>query len=233
MVLIVHVRSCQWLTSCDTKKQYQKNTAWACNEPVCSACSHRCLEKHSFGYFLYCTILTLIKLSFRYCKVPVKMVSKCWVAARKWWVIELLGKIFWQESVRRVDSILGIIFSFSVICIASPCTQAQERDCCPQLQAALAAGRQDGLAASPLQVQQQPLSLGNCWGAQVTSTYAQHMWGCSHLIAAAILLSAWLCFQDGFLFLKCWCFLLQWSELSAPLESTVLTFWWHFKLTIK
>lgn len=116
----VHGRSCQWLTSCYTKKQYQKTPTWAGNEPGCSACSSRCLEKHSFGYFSYRTFLTSIKLSFRYCKVPVKTVSKCWAVARKWWVIKLLGKIFWQESVRRVDSILSIIFSYPVICIASP-----------------------------------------------------------------------------------------------------------------
>lgn len=72
----VHGRSCQWLTSCYTKEQYQKAPLWAGNEPDHSACSGHCSEKHNFGYFLYQTFLTLIKLSFRYCKVPVKMVSE-------------------------------------------------------------------------------------------------------------------------------------------------------------
>lgn len=144
----MHSRSCQWLTSCYTKKQYQKAPPWAGNEPSCSACPGHCSEKHDFGYFLYQTFLTLIKLSFRYCKVPVKMVSECWAVAWKWWVIKLLGKIFWQESVRRVDSILSIIFSSSVICIASP-VQAQEGSHCPQPPVGrLLAGR-TGLAVSP------------------------------------------------------------------------------------
>lgn len=130
------------------KKKYQKAPLWAGNEPGCSACSGHCSEKHNFGYFLHQTFLTLIKLSFRYCKVPVKMVSECWAVAWKWWVIKLLGKIFWQESVRRVDSILGIIFSSSVICITSP-VQTQEGSHCPQPQVGrLLAGRM-GLAVSP------------------------------------------------------------------------------------
>lgn len=113
-------------------KAIKKSPVWASNEPVCSACSCLCLEKHNFGYFLYYMVLTLIKSLFRYCKVSVEVASNCWVAAQKWWVIELLGKIFWQESLRRVDSILSIIFSFSVICILSPCAHAQEWHCCPQ-----------------------------------------------------------------------------------------------------
>lgn len=143
----MHGRS-QWLTSCYTKKQYQKVPLWAGNEPGCSACSGHCWEKRNFGCFLYQTFFTLIKLSCRYCKVPVKMVSECWAVAWKWWVIKLLGKIFWQESVRRVDSILGIIFSSSVICIASP-VQTQEGSHCPQPQVGWLLAARTGLAVPP------------------------------------------------------------------------------------
>lgn len=144
-------------------KKKNKKPVWASNEPVCSACSCLCLEKHNFGYFLYHTALMLIKLFFRYCKVSVEVVSKCWVAAQKWWVIELLGKIFWQESLRRVDSILSIIFSFSVTCILSPCAHAQERHCCPQPQVGWLHPHK-GTATDP--------SLGDCWGPGVTPTHA-------------------------------------------------------------
>lgn len=181
----VHGRSCQWLTSCYTKKQYQKTPTWAGNEPGCSACSSRCSEKWSFGYFSCWTSLTLIELSFRYCKVPVKMVSKCWVVAWKWWVIKLLGKIFWQESVRRVDSILGIIFSYSVICIASPARRHRRGVAVPSPKwGRLLAGRM-GLAMSspPGQVQQQPPSLVNLLGTlghrHAHSTHTTR--GCPHL----------------------------------------------------
>lgn len=199
----VHGRSCQWLTSCYTKKQYQKAPLWAGNEPGCSACSGHCSEKHSFGYFLYQTFLTSIKLSFRYCKVPVKMVSECWAVAWKWWVIKLLGKIFWQESVRRVDSILGIIFSSSVICIASP-VQALEGSHCPRPQVGqLLAGR-TGLAVPPRrQEQQQPQSLAHLLG---TPGHALHTQGCPRPNSSCPWALLALGVQGGFLFLERWCF---------------------------
>lgn len=191
----VHGRS-QWLTSCYTKKQYQKVPLWAGNEPGCSACSGHCSEKRSFGCFLYQTFLTLIKLSCRYCKVPVKMVSECWAVAWKWWVIKLLGKIFWQESVRRVDSILGIIFSSSVICIASP-VQTQEGSHCPQPQVGWLLAARTGLAVPPCWAAGSSDPWLTCWGLWVTL--------CTHravLTPAAPALGV----QGHFLFLECWCF---------------------------
>lgn len=198
----VHGRSCQWLTSCYTKKQYQKTPTWAGNEPGCSACSSRCSEKWSFGYFSCWTSLTLIELSFRYCKVPVKMVSKCWVVARKWWVIKLLGKIFWQESVRRVDSILGIIFSYSVICIASPARRHRRGVAVPSpKRGRLLAGRMGLAMSSPLgRCSNSHRPWLTCWGRRVTATHAQ----CTPcgavltLTAIAIVLSGWLCVWEWF-----------------------------------
>lgn len=212
----VHGRSCQWLTSCYTKKQYQKAPLWAGNEPGCSACSGHCSEKHSFGYFLYRTFLTSIKLSFRYCKVPVKMVSEHWAVAWKWWVIKLLGKIFWQESVRRVDSILGIIFSYSLICIASP-VQAQEGSHCPQSPVGwLLAGR-TGLVVSPRQAGAIPGSPAGDTGSHCAHT------GLSSPEQLLPLGSPCLWGSAYFLFLECRCFHLRalssqsvWKGCTAP-----------------
>lgn len=145
---------------------------WASNEPGCSACSTCCSGKYSFGYFSYQTFLTLIKLSLRYCKVPVKMVSKCGIVAWKWWVIKLLGKIFWQESVRRVDSILSIIFSCHLHRIS--CTQAQEGSCCPQPQAGPAVSPCSHLGSSG----HHPCLIW--WGCRVTATHAHCTRGCPH-----------------------------------------------------
>lgn len=211
------------------KKQYQKTPTWAGNEPGWSVCSSCCLEKYSFGYFWYRTFLTLIKLSFRYCKVPVKTVSKCWVVAQKWWVIKLLGKIFWQESVRALTASSALsshILSFALRLLA-------------RRRGRLLAGRMGLAVPSPGRCSNSHQPLLTCWGCQVTATHAQHTLVHPHLNSCCHC-ALWLAL----------CFRVvssSWSTGAFPSRGlssqplwrgpaglhTAVTFWRHFKLALK